>query len=1267
MPPKIEKDQHLVVANLASSENEGGVQPPPLQVSGPDTEMPQSSGAITPSEPPVPPLDETLESRSFWKAGNYAVGPTCRPSAFEGSLEHARVHPKFLHSNATSHKWAFGAIAELMDNAVDEIQNGATFVKVDKVDVMKDHSPALLFQDDGGGMNPELLRKCMSLGYSSKKSNTTIGQYGNGFKTSTMRLGADVIVFSRSTRASKATQSIGLLSYTFLRKTGQDDVIVPMIDFDVSSHWAEPIIYGSEEDWSSNLKTILEWSPFKSKEDLLLQFEDIGPHGTKVIIFNLWLNDEGIYELAFDDDDEDIRLRDEAVRGTTKAHKKIAEIQNHISYRIRYSLRAYASMLYLRPFKNFQIILRGKPVQQFNIADELRYRNVITYKPQLAPGSKECAVVTSIGFIKEAPALAVSGFNVYHKNRLIRPFWKVTPDGSVKGNGVVGVLEADFIEPAHDKQDFERSSLFVRLENKLKQMVAEFWKNHCHLIGYKPLLPSARDTQKGPGQPPVVHAESDCQQDLGDEQPVHEVPDEVTSEDDLGSITAEQLCEENILLFQRCDEYMQKEAELRQTIEELERQLEEMRSKCTQLSSHIEAKRKLKHEGDFSFREAWFHLSDEYPIKYEAERLPPPLVADLNGDGKKEILVATHDAKIQVLEPHARRVDEGFSEARLLAEVSLLPDKTRVASGRRPVAMATGVIDRTYKTGQPQKQVLVVVTSGWWVLCFDHNLKKLWESNHQDDFPHNAHHREIAISISNYTLKHGDSGLVIVGGRMEMQPHIYLDPFEEIGMAERDAEQHRRSASEKEGSENSGTVNLRHFAFYAHDGRKGELRWSRKNENIEEHSSDPSQLIPQHNYKLDVHALNTRHPGEVECREYRESILGVMPHHWDRREDTLLKLSHFKRHKRKTVKKVPGKSTTYPFHKPEENHPPGKDETKKISNLIGKAAKYANSAKPKKPMAYIPTITNYTQLWWVPNVVVAHQKEGIEAVHLASGRTICKLHLQEGGLHADINGDGVLDHVQAVGGNGAEQTVVSGSMDVLRPCWAVATSGVPVREQLFNASICHHSPFNLFQHGDFYRGFGRSDTASLEVATPILIPKSDGHRHRKGSHGDVVFLTNRGEVTAYSPGLHGHDAVWRWQLLTEATWSNLPSPSGMMEGGGTTVPTLKPISLRVHDSQQMILAAGDQTGVIISPGGSILASIDLPAPPTHALITEDFSNDGLTDLIVVTSNGVYGFVQTRRPGALFFSTLVGCLLVVMGVIFITQHLNSVKGKPRGPR
>lgn len=70
-------------------------------------------------------------------------------------------------------------------------------------------------------MDPEAMRHCMSFGFSDKKSKSAIGQCkdhcillaivfvfsfififqfgvpdGNGFKTSTMRLGADAIVFS---------------------------------------------------------------------------------------------------------------------------------------------------------------------------------------------------------------------------------------------------------------------------------------------------------------------------------------------------------------------------------------------------------------------------------------------------------------------------------------------------------------------------------------------------------------------------------------------------------------------------------------------------------------------------------------------------------------------------------------------------------------------------------------------------------------------------------------------------------------------------------------------------------------------------------------------------------------------------------------------------------------------------------------------------------------------------------------------------------------
>ena len=56
-----------------------------------------------------------------------------------------------------------------------------------------------------------------------------IGQYGNGFKTSTMRLGADALVLTKS--ASAHTCSVGLLSYTFLTETNSQDVVVPIVDY----------------------------------------------------------------------------------------------------------------------------------------------------------------------------------------------------------------------------------------------------------------------------------------------------------------------------------------------------------------------------------------------------------------------------------------------------------------------------------------------------------------------------------------------------------------------------------------------------------------------------------------------------------------------------------------------------------------------------------------------------------------------------------------------------------------------------------------------------------------------------------------------------------------------------------------------------------------------------------------------------------------------------------------------------------------------------
>ncbi|KAG0474823.1 hypothetical protein HPP92_014509 [Vanilla planifolia] len=474
------------------------------------------------------------------------------------------------------------AIAELLDNAVDEICNGATFVKVDKLSNSRDKSPMLLVQDDGGGMDPEGIRHCMSLGFSKKKSKATIGQYGNGFKTSTMRLGADAIVFSRANRKGHETQSIGLLSYTFLRRTMKDDIIVPMIDFQSQEKQMVPLLYSSKEDWNESLRLILDWSPFSSEEELLQQFDDVGSHGSKVIIYNLWMNDDGLLELDFDDDDEDICLRDRSSsEGFSRFHKEI--VQTHISYTLRYSLRAYSSILYLRKFSNFEIILRGKPVEQIKIADELKFKKVVTYKPQTDTSSEAVSARTIIGFAKEAPILGIFGVNVYHKNRLImeKPLpldWLPAPPSSELGHR---------LKQSHQGQASQHKAsahgAYSPREVQVETSPVE------QIIGLPTLnVPPASHAVE-------VHASALLKDTSDSNSEESQDCEEMRCSNLNDSTSDEKMSEENLHLFNRCEQFQLRQAELKQTIDELERELERAKRRCSRLSTEVDSRRRQRH------------------------------------------------------------------------------------------------------------------------------------------------------------------------------------------------------------------------------------------------------------------------------------------------------------------------------------------------------------------------------------------------------------------------------------------------------------------------------------------------------------------------------------------------------------------------------------------------------------------------------------------------------------------------------------------------
>ncbi len=80
-------------------------------------------------------------------------------------------------------------------------------------------------------MNIEQLHRMLSFGNCSKEDGV-IGRYGNGFKSGSMRIASDALVFSRSDNLF----ILGLLSQTFLVATKATKVLVPIVSWDATTH-----------------------------------------------------------------------------------------------------------------------------------------------------------------------------------------------------------------------------------------------------------------------------------------------------------------------------------------------------------------------------------------------------------------------------------------------------------------------------------------------------------------------------------------------------------------------------------------------------------------------------------------------------------------------------------------------------------------------------------------------------------------------------------------------------------------------------------------------------------------------------------------------------------------------------------------------------------------------------------------------------------------------------------------------------------------------
>lgn len=269
-------------------------------------------------------------------------------------LKQASLARDFLHTNSTSHDFLFGAMAELIDNSRDASAKNLYIYTEANANIRGGYS--LNFLDDGKGMGALDAQNVVLFGYSSKKDESLdlIGQYGNGLKSASMRIGKDLIFFTKK----DGVKTIVLLSRSFIySELNESDAIrVPIPSFLDNVHNDQPYYPNGEsalnkEIHDLEIEAITKYSPFRSKAELLRQFSRIkGPSGTLVICYNLQLLDSGETEFDCESDPTDIKI----------AYSRVdhSERKSQIEHN---SFRSYVSILYTNP--KMKIFIQNKKVQ----------------------------------------------------------------------------------------------------------------------------------------------------------------------------------------------------------------------------------------------------------------------------------------------------------------------------------------------------------------------------------------------------------------------------------------------------------------------------------------------------------------------------------------------------------------------------------------------------------------------------------------------------------------------------------------------------------------------------------------------------------------------------------------------------------------------------------------------------------------------------------------------------------------------------------------
>jgi hypothetical protein len=383
--------------------------------------------------------------------------------------------------------------------------------------------------------------------------------------------------------------------------------------------------------------------------------------------------------------------------------------------------------------------------------------------------------------------------------------------------------------------------------------------------------------------------------------------------------------------------------------------------------------------------------------------------------------------------------------------------------------LGSGYVD-PYNAETGRHQVLVVVTAALEVFCLDTNTRQLlWSQSLPDG--KTAQEEEEEEEGDGERDGSGDSRSQAARGGMERSSvesegdavSLLINPHP---MRVND------SGVVVVGVRRSGSALGRHFSYFASSCRSGVLRWHH----------DATDFLSSSDAVDAAHILHDQHDvhtGEVEWRNYREAFLDALPHsHHQSAFDTRMTLTQL----------------TPPQQR--QGQVGSKQAEREKGESSARASARIASALPSSHLAVAASARlAHSDAEHIPhpNAIVAHTEDGIELMSFYTGRPLAHLALSRQELHADINGDGVIDHVQIVSQQQPLTASASSpspslpwlSSPLSSPCTALVSSAIPPSSHLFNVSLCTSGLDRLLSSLHWERGGGRKRDERIVSSIPI--------------------------------------------------------------------------------------------------------------------------------------------------------------------------------------